>query len=230
MSLKKFVVAGLLAAAVSSTLFAGDALSAGTKPAAPASGAAPAAAAPAPATQGLPQDQSSANRTPAQNWLKVCDPIPAGQKAAGQKACILRQVVAANNQLLGSFLLRDDPGQENRREEGQRGKASAQDGHQKVSGQEDRQQEEAGSQGGEENHASQNGLRTRAAPPACVSFRSVDGDCVHAPAARGMARGRIRKAHPRLHPAFRFSGGNNRCNRDRPPASGSRRRDGRSAG
>lgn len=114
MSLKKFVVAGLLAAAVSSTLFAGDALSAGTKPAAPASGAAPAAAAPAPATQGLPQDQSSANRTPAQNWLKVCDPIPAGQKAAGQKACILRQVVAANNQFLGSFLLRDDPGQENR--------------------------------------------------------------------------------------------------------------------
>jgi hypothetical protein len=100
----------------------------------------------------------------------------------------------------------------------------------KVGGQEDRQQEEGGSQGGEENHTSQIGLRTRAAPPACVSFRSVDGDFAHAPAARGMARDRIRKAHPRLHPAFRFSGGNNRCNRDRPPASGSRTRDGRSAG
>lgn len=57
----------------------------------PADGAAPAAA-----------DQN-------QNWLKVCDPLP-----DGQKACIMRQVVLANGQFLGSFLLRDDPGQESR--------------------------------------------------------------------------------------------------------------------
>ena len=91
-----------------------------TKPAAPAA-AAPAATGPAAAgttpqssTAGLPQDQETANRPAQQNWLKVCDPIPAGQKAAGQRACILRQVVVANNQFLGSFLLRDDPGQESR--------------------------------------------------------------------------------------------------------------------
>ncbi len=113
MSLKKFVVAGVLAAAVSTTLFAGDALSAGTKPA-PAAAAPPATPAPAPVTQGLTQDQSTANHTPEQNWLKICDPIPAGQKGAGQKACIMREVVVANNQFLGSFLLRDDPGQESR--------------------------------------------------------------------------------------------------------------------
>ncbi|MCW5722486.1 MAG: invasion associated locus B family protein [Devosia sp.] len=44
-----------------------------------------------------------------QNWLKVCDPLP-----GGQQACIMRQVVLANGQFLGSFLLRDDPGQESR--------------------------------------------------------------------------------------------------------------------
>lgn len=43
------------------------------------------------------------------NWLKVCDPLE-----NGQEACIMRQVVVANNQFLGSFLLRDDPGQESR--------------------------------------------------------------------------------------------------------------------
>ncbi|UYO00120.1 MAG: invasion associated locus B family protein [Devosia sp.] len=46
---------------------------------------------------------------PSQNWLKVCDPLE-----NGQKACIMRQVVLANGQFLGSFLLRDDPGQESR--------------------------------------------------------------------------------------------------------------------
>jgi invasion protein IalB len=60
--------------------------------------AAPAANAAAPAAN-----------SPAQNWLKVCDPLP-----DGQKACIMRQVVLANGQFLGSFLLRDDPGQESR--------------------------------------------------------------------------------------------------------------------
>lgn len=49
------------------------------------------------------------NRAPADNWLKVCDPLE-----DGKKACIMRQVVLANGQFLGSFLLRDDPGQESR--------------------------------------------------------------------------------------------------------------------
>ncbi len=48
-------------------------------------------------------------RDPKDNWLKVCDPLE-----DGRKACILRLVVVANNQFLGSFLLRDDPGQESR--------------------------------------------------------------------------------------------------------------------
>ena len=65
-------------------------------PAAPAEGAAPAA---------TPADAAAAG----QNWLKVCDPLP-----NDQEACIMRQVVLANGQFLGSFLLRDDPGQESR--------------------------------------------------------------------------------------------------------------------
>lgn len=48
-------------------------------------------------------------RRPEDNWLKVCDPLE-----DGQKACIMRQVVIANGNFLGSFLLRDDPGQESR--------------------------------------------------------------------------------------------------------------------
>ncbi|KQN74035.1 hypothetical protein ASE94_03235 [Devosia sp. Leaf64] len=78
------------------TAFAQDTTApAAETPAAPAPAAGDAAAAPA--------------ATPAQNWLKVCDPLP-----DGQKACIMRQVVLANGQFLGSFLLRDDPGQESR--------------------------------------------------------------------------------------------------------------------
>jgi invasion protein IalB len=53
--------------------------------------------------------QANASQDPTKNWLKVCDPLP-----NGQKACIMRQVVLANGQFLGSFLLRDDPGQESR--------------------------------------------------------------------------------------------------------------------
>ncbi|GHA11476.1 hypothetical protein GCM10007989_02230 [Devosia pacifica] len=56
------------------------------------------------ATQGI-----TSAELPSQNWLKVCDPLP-----DGQEACIMRQVVLANGQFLGSFLLRDDPGQESR--------------------------------------------------------------------------------------------------------------------
>ena len=45
-----------------------------------------------------------------QNWLKICDPL-----TDGKRACIMRQVVVtANSQFRGSFLLRDDPGQESR--------------------------------------------------------------------------------------------------------------------
>lgn len=43
------------------------------------------------------------------NWLKVCEPLD-----SGENACIMRQVVLQNNQFLGSFLLRNDPGQESR--------------------------------------------------------------------------------------------------------------------
>jgi invasion protein IalB len=118
MSFKTYFVAGILAAALGATTFAADAVSASAKPvpATPAAATpAPDAAGPTSSTDNLPLDQATAaNRPATQNWLKVCDPIPAGQKAAGQKACIMRQVVVANNQFLGSFLLRDDPGQESR--------------------------------------------------------------------------------------------------------------------
>lgn len=98
MNFRKPFVAGLTAAALMLAP-----LSAFAQEAAPA--AAPAAEAPA---AGAAAPAAAANN-PQQNWLKVCDPLP-----DGQKACILRQVVLANGQFLGSFLLRDDPGQESR--------------------------------------------------------------------------------------------------------------------
>ena len=70
---------------------------------------APAAETPAPAPSAPDAAAGGAAATPGQNWLKVCDPLP-----DGQEACIMRQVVLANGQFLGSFLLRDDPGQESR--------------------------------------------------------------------------------------------------------------------
>lgn len=72
-------------------------------PAAPAenAGAAPA--------EGAGSVASAVDNLASQNWLKVCDPLP-----DGQQACIMRQVVLANGQFVGSFLLRDDPGQESR--------------------------------------------------------------------------------------------------------------------
>jgi len=94
MNIRKPLVAGLAVAALMLSP-----LSASAQEAAPAE--APAAEAPAAA---------SSTAAPAnQNWLKVCDPLP-----DGQEACIMRQVVLANGQFLGSFLLRDDPGQESR--------------------------------------------------------------------------------------------------------------------
>lgn len=49
------------------------------------------------------------NAQPSKNWLKVCDPLP-----DGKKACVMRQVVLNKGQFIGSFLLRDDPGQQSR--------------------------------------------------------------------------------------------------------------------
>lgn len=76
----------------------------------------PPAETPATETTAPPADAGTAdvaaadpNRKPEDNWLKVCDPLE-----NGQKACIMRQIVVANGQFLGSFLLRDDPGQESR--------------------------------------------------------------------------------------------------------------------
>ncbi len=66
--------------------------------------------APPPAAAATPTS-APANGAPPQNWLKICDP----GKTGGQPACIMRQVVVTqNDQFLGSFLLRDDPGQESR--------------------------------------------------------------------------------------------------------------------
>ena len=105
MIFRKPLVAGFAVAALMLSPFAAFAQEAAPTPEAPAveAPAAPAegdaATAAAPAAAGV---QS-------QNWLKVCDPL-----ADGQKACIMRQVILANGQFLGSFLLRDDPGQESR--------------------------------------------------------------------------------------------------------------------
>ena len=48
-------------------------------------------------------------RSAEDNWLKVCDPLD-----DGRKACIMRQVIVQEGTFIGSFLLRDDPGQESR--------------------------------------------------------------------------------------------------------------------
>jgi len=125
MTLKKIFVAGFAVAALMlppAAAFAQDAAPANATTA-PANAAAPAntTAAPANSTEAAPAnstgaapvagttDTSAAAQTPQQNWLKVCDPLE-----DGKKACIMRQVVLANGQFLGSFLLRDDPGQESR--------------------------------------------------------------------------------------------------------------------
>ena len=55
------------------------------------------------------QEAAAEPVAPENNWLKVCEPLE-----GGGDACIMRQVVLNNNQFLGSFLLRDDPGQESR--------------------------------------------------------------------------------------------------------------------
>ena len=90
MNFRKPLVTGFAVAALMLSSVATYAQEA-TPPAAPATGSTAAAGA------------------PGQNWLKVCDPLP-----DGKQACIMRQVILANGQFLGSFLLRDDPGQESR--------------------------------------------------------------------------------------------------------------------
>ena len=52
---------------------------------------------------------SAEDAAAANNWLKVCDDLE-----DGRRACIMRQVVLNNGVFTGSFLLRDDPGQESR--------------------------------------------------------------------------------------------------------------------
>ncbi|QQR40682.1 invasion associated locus B family protein [Devosia rhizoryzae] len=107
MNFSKPLVAGFTAAALMLSplsVFAQETTNTTETPAAET----PAAAAPA---EGGAVDEVAAavNNLASQNWLKVCDPLD-----DGQKACLLRQVVLANGQFLGSFLLRDDPGQESR--------------------------------------------------------------------------------------------------------------------
>jgi invasion protein IalB len=94
MNVKNIVVAGFAVAAL--MLPNAGALAQETAPA--EAGAA--------ATEG---GAAAAPRDPKTNWLKVCEPLD-----NGQKACLMQQVVVANNQFLGSFVLRDDPGQESR--------------------------------------------------------------------------------------------------------------------
>jgi invasion protein IalB len=98
MNFKSLLAAGLTLAALTAPMAAHAQDASSSQP--PASQA---SSAPAPAG-----DQAAAN--PAQNWLKICDPV-----ADGKRACIMRQVVVTQNkQFLGSFLLRDDPSQESR--------------------------------------------------------------------------------------------------------------------
>jgi invasion protein IalB len=101
MNFRKPLVAGL---AVAALMLSPLSAYAQETPAPEAPAEAPAPAAPA---DGAAAAAGAAG--PQQNWLKVCDPLP-----DGKKACIMRQVVLANGQFLGSFLLRDDPGQESR--------------------------------------------------------------------------------------------------------------------
>jgi invasion protein IalB len=107
MNLRKPLVAGLAAAALMLSP-----LSVFAQEATPEAPAVEAPAVEAPVAEGeaaaVPAEGAAA-ATPSTNWLKVCDPL-----ADGQKACIMRQVILANGQFLGSFLLRDDPGQESR--------------------------------------------------------------------------------------------------------------------
>ena len=107
MTFKSLLAASLTFAALTLPVgqgFAQDA-SSSQAPAAPA-----ASSSQAPAASGQTPVSAQTAAGPGQNWLKICDPVK-----DGKQACIMRQVVVTqNNQFLGSFLLRDDPGQESR--------------------------------------------------------------------------------------------------------------------
>jgi invasion protein IalB len=106
MTVKSLLAAGLMLAALAlpTGAFAQEA----ADPSAADPSAAPSAEQPVLSPSGTAGTPSAA--TPDQNWLKICDPLD-----DGKRACIMRQVVVTqNNQFLGSFLLRDDPGQESR--------------------------------------------------------------------------------------------------------------------
>jgi invasion protein IalB len=101
MTFKSLLAAGLTIAALTASTGAVMAQDASSS-SAPAPDASSSAAPPA-------GDQAGA-AAPQQNWLKICDP-----EQDGKRACIMRQVIVTQNkQFLGSFLLRDDPGQESR--------------------------------------------------------------------------------------------------------------------
>ena len=108
MKFRKPLVAGFAAAALMLSPLSAFAQET-TPPTAPAAEAPAAPAAGTPPADGAAAPAATPPGVASQNWLKVCDPLP-----DGQKACIMRQVVLANGQFLGSFLLRDDPGQESR--------------------------------------------------------------------------------------------------------------------
>ncbi|UXN69593.1 invasion associated locus B family protein [Devosia neptuniae] len=109
MKFRKPLVAGFAAAALMLSPLSAFAQETTPPPAAPAAEAPAAPAAGTPPADGAAAPAATPPGVASQNWLKVCDPLP-----DGQKACIMRQVVLANGQFLGSFLLRDDPGQESR--------------------------------------------------------------------------------------------------------------------
>jgi len=105
MNFRKPLVAGFAVAALTLSSMSAFAQDAAPAPAPDAAATEAPAADPAAATDAAAPAEGAASS----NWLKVCDPLP-----DGQKACIMRQVILANGQFLGSFLLRDDPGQESR--------------------------------------------------------------------------------------------------------------------
>ncbi|MBN9304395.1 MAG: hypothetical protein BGO82_18645 [Devosia sp. 67-54] len=101
MTFKSLLAAGVTIAAL--TLPAGQVFAQASSSSQPAASTASSQQPPAAGDQ-------AAAAAPNQNWLKICDP-----EKDGKRACIMRQVVVTqSNQFLGSFLLRDDPGQESR--------------------------------------------------------------------------------------------------------------------
>jgi len=105
MNIRKPLVAGFAVAALMLSP-----LSAFAQEAAPAE--VPAAEAPAATDATAADPAATAAADPAgasTNWLKLCEPLP-----DEREACVMRQLVRANGQFLGSFILRDNPAEESR--------------------------------------------------------------------------------------------------------------------